>query len=301
MEHRRGLALGVTAYGLWGLFPLYWPLLEPAGAVEILAHRVLWSLVTVGALLLAVRRTSQLRALLADRRKRLYISAASVLIAVNWGVFIWAVNHDHVVETSLGYFINPLVTVLMGVLVLTETLRPLQWAALALAAVAVVVLTVELGRPPWVALALAFSFGFYGLAKKQANTGAVESLALETAVLAPVAAVYVGFVVSAGDNHFGTEGAGHAVLLALTGLVTAVPLLCFGAAATRLPMVTLGMLQYLAPIIQFGLGVWVFHEAMPAGRWIGFALVWLALVAFTTESVNHRRRQLRLAAEASAL
>ncbi|WP_235736499.1 EamA family transporter RarD [Nocardioides alcanivorans] len=301
MEERRGLALGASAYVMWGLFPLYWPLLEPAGAIEILAHRVLWSVITVGLLMLALRRTSQLRALLANPRQRMFIVLASVVIAINWGTFIWAVNHDHVVETSLGYFINPLVTVLMGVLILQESLRPLQWASLGLAAAAVVVLTVDYGRPPWVALALAGSFGVYGLAKKQAGAGAVESLALETAVMAPVALAYVVFVVVSGNSHFGTEGVGHAALLALTGVVTAVPLLCFGAAATRLPMVMLGLLQYLAPILQFVIGVWIFHEAMPSGRWIGFGLVWIALVAFTFEAVNHRRRQLRLAVEASAL
>ncbi len=301
MEERRGLALGVTAYALWGLFPLYWPLLKPAGAVEILSHRVLWSVLTVGILLVAFRRTAQLKALLANPRQRLFLVVASVVIAINWGTFIWAVNHDHVVETSLGYFINPLVTVLMGVLVLQESLRPLQWVALGLAAAAVVVLTIEIGRPPWVALALAFSFGTYGLAKKQANAGAVESLALETAVLAPAAAGYVAYVIATGDNHFGADGVGHATLLALTGVVTAVPLLCFGAAATRLPMVTLGLLQYLTPILQFSIGVWIFHEAMPTARWIGFGLVWIALIAFTFETINHRRRQFRLTAEASAL
>ena len=182
------------------------------------------------------------------------------------------------VETSLGYFINPLVTVLMGVLILGERLRPLQWVAMGVATLAVVVLTLDYGRLPWVALVLAFSFGTYGLAKKSANVGAVESLALETTLIAPFAAAYVGWLVATGHSNFASHGAGHALLLSSAGIVTAIPLICFGAAATRVSMVTLGLLQYLAPILQFALGVLYFHEDMPAGRWIGFVLVWVALV-----------------------
>lgn len=293
--------LGAAAYTMWGLFPLYWPLLEPAGAVEILAHRVAWSLVTMLALVLVVRRGARLRGLLADRRRRSILTLAAVVIAVNWGTYIWGVNNGHVVETSLGYFINPLVTVLMGVLILEERLRRLQWVALGIAALAVVGLTVEYGRPPWVALVLAFSFGSYGLAKKKANAGAVESLTFETMVLAPVAVGYIAFLVATGSSEFGPHGAGHVALLVGTGAITAIPLICFGAAATRVSMTTLGLLQYLAPTIQFALGVLVYDEPMPALRWVGFGLVWLALVIFTVESVNHRRRQLRLVAEASAL
>jgi len=300
-ESSRGFALGAAAYTMWGLFPLYWPLLEPAGAVEILAHRVAWSLVTMVALVFLVRRTRSMRALLADRRTRLILTGAAVVIAVNWGTYIWGVNNEHVVETSLGYFINPLVTVLMGVVVLSERLRPLQWVALAIAAVAVVGLTVEYGRPPWVALTLAVSFGLYGLAKKKAGAGAVESLTFETVVLAPVAVGYIGYLVWSGASEFGTNGTGHVVLMALTGVVTAIPLICFGAAATRVSLTTIGLLQYLAPTIQFALGVLLFREPMPTMRWVGFGLVWVALVIFTVEAVNHRRRQLRLAAEAAAL
>lgn len=300
-EQRRGFLLGVAAYGIWGAFPLYWPLLEPAGAVEILAHRILWSMLTMGVLVVVLGRGRHLRAILADRRTRTLLTVGAIVIAVNWATYIWGVNNGHVVETSLGYFINPLVTVLMGVLILGETMRRLQWMALGVAALAVVVLTVDYGRPPWIALVLACSFGTYGLAKKQADTGAVEGLAFETAVLAPVAAAYVGWLVVVGESGFGSHGLGHAALLMTTGAVTALPLICFGAAATRLPMVTLGLLQYLAPVLQFVVGLLVFHEEMPVGRWVGFGLVWLALVVFTVESVNHRRRQLRLAADASAL
>lgn len=300
-ESRRGFIFGVAAYGLWGAFPLYWPLLEPAGAVEILAHRVLWSLVTMGLLVVLLGRRRQFLALWRSRRSLAILGVAAVTIAFNWGTFIYGVNNDHVVETSLGYFINPLVTVLMGVLILGETLRRPQWVAMGIATVAVVVLTVDYGRLPWVALILAFSFGTYGLAKKQADAGAVESLALETVLLAPLAAMYVAWLVAAGRSDFGSHGAGHALLITTTGIVTAVPLICFGAAATRLPMVTIGLLQYLAPTIQFALGLLVFHEPMPAARWAGFGLVWIALMIFTVEAVNHRRRQLRLTAEAVAV
>jgi chloramphenicol-sensitive protein RarD len=299
-ESRRGFLLGVAAYSLWGAFPLYWPLLEPAGAVEILAHRVLWSAVTMALVVALMRRTPEVMAVVRDRRAFRILTFAAVVISFNWAAYIWGVNNGRVVETSLGYFINPLVTVLMGVLILGERLRRLQWVAMAIALVAVVVLTLDYGRPPWVALLLAFSFGTYGLLKKQAGVGAVESITVETMVLAPFAAAYIAWLVRAGESNFGTHGVGHALLLTTTGIITAVPLMFFGAAAIRVSMVSLGLLQYLAPTIQFALGLLVFHEDMPASRWIGFGLVWIALVIFTVEAVNHRRRQLRLVAQASA-
>ena len=299
-DSRRGLILGAAAYILWGTFPLYWTLLEPGGAVEILAHRIVWSLLTMVVILVLWRRVPQLKALLRDRRKLLLISVTAVVISLNWGGYIWGVNNGRVVETSLGYFINPLVTVLMGVLILDERLRRLQWVAMGIACVAVVVLTVDYGRPPWVALLLAFSFGTYGLAKKQAAVGAVESITFETVVLAPVAAAYIGWLVVSGDSNFESHGVGHALLFTTTGIITAIPLMLFGAAAIRVSMVSLGLLQYLAPTIQFALGILVFHEDMPASRWIGFGLVWVALAIFTVEALNHRRRQLQLIAHACA-
>ena len=300
-EQARGFLYGVAAYGLWGIFPLYWPLLAPSSAFEVLAHRICWSLLTMVALLLVLRRTPQLVAIVRDRRKRSLLLLASAVITLNWGGYIWGVTHGKVVETSLGYFINPLVTVLMGVVILGERLRPAQWVAIGIAFVAVVGLTVEYGRPPWIALLLAFSFGTYGLAKKQANVEAVESLTFETIVLAPFALGFLIWLGATGQAHYLGNGVGHVVLLASTGVVTAIPLLCFGAAAIRVPMTTLGLLQYLAPVLQFALGVTVLHEAMTPMRWVGFALVWLALVIFTVEAVRHRRRQLRLTAEACAI
>lgn len=279
------------------MFPLYWPLLEPAGAFEILAHRIVWSLVTMAVLVVALGRLRAVRRMLGSGRTVRLLTLAACLITVNWVVYIWGVNNGHVVETALGYFINPLVTVLMGVLILGERLRRLQWVAVGVAALAVVVLTVDYGRPPWVALALALSFGSYGLCKKQAGAPAIESITYETLVVGPLAAAYVAWLVLTGDSHFASHGAGHALLFVGTGVVTAVPLICFGGAAIRVPMTTLGLLQYLTPLLQFALGVLYFHENMPAGRWAGFGLVWVALAIFTADSLRQRRRTPRPDAE----
>ena len=291
------MILGLLAWAMWGFFPLYWPLLEPAGAVEILAHRIFWSLVVMLGVVVVMRKRAALLATFANRRTRWLLALAAVLITVNWGTYIYGVNSHHVVETSLGYFINPLVSVLLGVVVLGERLRRLQWAALALAGIAVLALTVEYGRPPWISLVLAFSFGSYGLAKKKANAGAVESLVLETALVAPVALGYIVFLMSTGASTFGTEGSRHVVLLVGTGVVTVIPLLCFGGAATRIPLSTLGLMQYLTPTVQFLLGILFFHEPMPAMRWVGFSLIWLALVLFTASTLGHRHQQRRVRAE----
>lgn len=293
-EQRQGLLLGAAAYLLWGAFPLYWPLLEPGGAAEILAHRIVWSLITMSLLVVLLRRRSQLRALLSDRRVMALLVVAALTITSNWATYIYGVNSGRVVETSLGYFINPLVTVLMGVFLLGERLRNLQWVAMGVGFVAVAVLTWDYGRPPYVALILAFSFGTYGLAKKTANVGAVESLTVETAVITPFALAYVAWLMATGASNFASNGPGHTLLVMSAGIVTAVPLICFGAAATRVSMVSLGLLQYLAPILQFGLGVLLFDEEMPPGRWAGFVLVWVALTLFTFEAVRHRRRLLQL-------
>jgi chloramphenicol-sensitive protein RarD len=239
-------------------------------------------------------RKGALRATFADRRTRWLLAVASVLISINWGTYIWGVNNHHVVEASLGYFINPLVSVLMGVLILGERLRRLQWVALGIAAVAVLALTVEYGRPPWVALILAFSFASYGLAKKKANAGAVESLVVETLFVSPVAIGYIVYLVVTGASTFGGNGGWHVVLMIGTGLVTVIPLLCFGGAATRIPLSTLGLMQYLTPSVQFALGVIVFHEPMPAMRLAGFALIWVSLALFTFEALRHLREQPRV-------
>ena len=292
--------LGALAYVLWGMFPLYWTHLQPAGAVELLAHRVLWSVVVMAVIVALWRRGPAVLTAVRDRRTALLLTVAAIVVSINWGGYIWGVNNGRVVETSLGYFINPLVTVLMGVFVLGERLRRLQWGAMAVAFGAVVVLALDYGRVPWIALVLAFSFGTYGLAKKQAGVGPVESLTFETLVLAPVAGAYVAWLVASGQSSFGSHGVGHAALIMTSGLITAIPLMLFGAAAIRVSMVSMGLMQYLAPTIQFVLGVFYFGEEMPPGRLVGFALVWLALVVFTVEALNHRHRQLRLVARSSA-
>lgn len=289
-RERRGVLFGIAAYGLWGLFPLFWPLISSAGAVEILSHRVVWSLVLLVGVLTATRRWSAVRAIVADRSSLLRLTAAAVVVAGNWGVYIWGVNSHHVVETSLGYFVNPLVTVLLGVLVLHEPLRPLQWSAVGLGTSAVVVLSVESGRPPWIALALAGSFGTYGFLKKRVNGGAAETLTVEAAVLFLPALGYLWWLRETGAGTFGTGSVSHSLLLASTGVVTAVPLMCFGAAATRVPLTTLGLLQYLTPTMQFLLGVLVRHEPMSAPRLAGFGLVWAALVVLTLDLLHANRR-----------
>ncbi|MFJ6982464.1 MULTISPECIES: EamA family transporter RarD [unclassified Streptomyces] len=286
---------------MWGLVPLFWPLLKPAGAGEILAHRMVWSLAFVAVALLVVRRWKWAGELLRSPRRLALVTVAAAVITVNWGVYIWAVNSGHVVEASLGYFINPLVTIAMGVLLLKERLRPVQWVAVGVGFAAVVVLTVGYGHPPWISLCLAFSFAVYGLVKKKVNLGGVESLAAETAIQFLPALGYLLWLSSRGEATFGTEGAGHAALLAATGVVTALPLVCFGAAAIRVPLSTLGLLQYMAPVFQFLLGVLYFGEAMPPERWAGFALVWLALVLLTADALRFTRRSAaRLAADGRA-
>ncbi|WP_051720525.1 EamA family transporter RarD [Streptomyces sp. NRRL F-2799] len=289
-EHRIGLLNGIAAYGMWGLVPLFWPLLKPAGAMEILAHRMVWSLVFVAVALVFVRRWAWAGELLRQPRKLGLIAVAAAVITVNWGVYIWAVNSGHVVEASLGYFINPLMTIALGVLLLKERLRPVQWAAVAVGFAAVVVLTVGYGQPPWISLCLAVSFATYGLVKKKVGLGGVESLAAETAIQFLPALAYLIWLSTRGDLTFATQGPGHAALLASTGIVTALPLVCFGAAAIRVPLSTLGLLQYLAPVFQFLLGILYFHEAMPPERWAGFALVWLALVLLTWDAMRSARR-----------
>ena len=282
------MALGATAYGLWGLFPLYWTLLSAAGALETLAHRMIWSLVVVVVIVAGTRRLASLRAVLRDRRKVLLLSAAAVLISANWAAYIWGVNNGRVVETALGYFTGPLVSVLMGVLLLGERLRRAQWTAVALGAVAIVVLVVGYGEVPWVALVLAFSFSTYGLVKKLADVGAVESLAVETGVTLLPALAYVVFLQVSGSGTFVSEGIGHTLLLVGGGFVTMVPLLAFAAAAVRIPLSMIGLLQYLAPMLQFAFGVLVFHEQMPLERWLGFGIVWLALIVLTIDGTRRR-------------
>ncbi|MFG1886840.1 EamA family transporter RarD [Micromonospora sp. NPDC049051] len=286
---RLGYLYGFVAYLLWGFFPLYLRLLRPAGPMEVLAHRIVWSVVFVALLLAAMRNIGFLRALARRPRALAGIGIAAALIAVNWGTYIYGVNSDRVVETALGYFINPLVVVLLGVTVLRERLRPTQWLALGICALAVAVLTVDYGRLPYLALVLAFSFAGYGFVKKRLGLPAAEGLFVESAALALPALAYLGWLTASGDGTFGQVSVWHSVLLVLAGAATAIPLLLFAGAANRLPLTGLGMIQYLAPVLQLGCGVLIFHEPMPPARLAGFALVWVALIVFTIDAVRHSR------------
>jgi chloramphenicol-sensitive protein RarD len=283
-EQRKGLVFGMAAYGMWGLFPLYWPLLKPAGATEILANRMMWAFVVVALLLTARRNWAWTAELRRSRRKLGLLLAAATAVSVNWGVYIWAVNRHQVVETSLGYFINPLVTVLLGVLVLRERLRPAQWIAVAVGGVAIAELIVGYGHFPWIALTLAGSFGSYGLLKKLAKVPAVESMAVESTYQLLPALAYESFLQ---QNHTAALGHVHwpvTVLLVCAGVVTAVPLICFAAAANRLPLSTMGLLQFMTPVLQLACGVFIAHETVPGTEWIGFGIVWLALALLTYDS-----------------
>jgi chloramphenicol-sensitive protein RarD len=284
---RTGLITAVGSYLLWGLFPLYWPLLKPAAPAEILAHRIVWSFVLLMGLLLVTGGVRWIREL--DRRKSLLLFAAAILMTINWGVFIYAVNSDRVVEASLGYFINPLVSVALAVGVLGERLRSRQRIAVGIAAAGAVVLTVAYGHLPWIALTLAGSFGTYGMVKKQIGLDGIRSMAVESTFLVVPAAAYLLWLAGSGSGTFTTDGAGHTALLVGAGVVTATPLILFGAAAIRLPLATLGLLQYINPVMQFLIGVIVYSEAMPAGRLAGFVLIWVALAVFTTDAIRAAR------------
>ncbi|WP_051441713.1 EamA family transporter RarD [Arthrobacter sp. H14] len=299
-EGTKGLLFGFGAYGLWGLLPLYFVVLEPAGPVEIVANRVVWSLIFC-ALLITFTKSWRVFGMAVSSPKVLgTLTVAALLIATNWLTYVYGVTSGHAIETSLGYFINPLVSVLIGVIVLKEKLRPLQWAAVAIGGVAVVVLTIAYGNLPIIAFTLALSFGAYGFVKKKVGrrVDAVTSLSVETAVLAPLAGGVMIWLAIAGDSTLGTEGSLHFWLLVASGVITAVPLLLFGAAASRLPLATVGFLQYLTPTMQFILAITVLGERMPLERWIGFGLVWVALIFLSTDMLRQYgvNRKLRTAA-----
>ncbi|MFE3775260.1 EamA family transporter RarD [Streptomyces sp. NPDC059122] len=299
-DQRAGLAYGLAAYTMWGLLPLYWHLLDAASPSEILAHRMMWSLPVALIILAALRRWSWIRPLLRQPKRLALVLVGAVVISLNWFLYIWAVNAGHVLEASLGYFINPLVSIAFGVLVLRERLRPLQWAAVAVGTLAVVVMTVAYGRMPWIALGLALSFATYGLVKKGVKLDGIEGFSAETALQVLPALGYLVFLGVRGEAVFVTGGTGQALLLSACGIATAVPLICFGASAMRLPLTTIGMLQYLAPTFQFLLGLTVFGEEMPPERWAGFALVWAALAMLTWDALRTARRARTALAAAGA-
>ncbi|CAN5437396.1 EamA family transporter RarD [soil metagenome] len=285
---RSGLLFGIGAYGSWGLFPAFFPLLKPAGAFEILAHRIVWSLVFMVAILAVVRRLGDLRRM--SGRTWALLACASALISVNWGIYVYAVNNGHVVDAALGYFINPLFSVALGVLIFRERVNRAQTVALVIAVAAVAVLAVEVGGPPVIALGLAVSFGLYGAVKKVLTVDPRVSVGVEAAIAAPIAIGYLAVLQVTGQGNFTNHGGGHIALMMLAGVFTAIPLLLFATAAQRLPLVTMGLLQYLTPALQMTWGVVVGHEPMPPARWLGFAMIWVALAVFSADALRRARK-----------
>ncbi len=289
----RGILIAVAAYLLWGAFPLYFKQIAVAAPLEIIGHRVLWSFVFCLLGVVAFRALPEFRAVLRNPRLRSGLMLAGVLVTLNWLVYVWGVVNDHIVDTALGYFINPLFTVTLAVLVLHERLRPAQWAAVGVGAAAVVVIAVGYGQIPWVALALALTFGLYGLVKNRVGgkVSPLVGLTVETAPLAPLALGYLIWLQVTSSGTFTGHGALHTTLLASAGIVTAIPLLLFAEASGRIPLSMMGLIQYLTPTLQFAFGVWINHEVMPPARWIGFGLVWIALIVLTADSLRVARQR----------
>jgi len=284
----RGLLLGFGAYFIWGVVPIYWPHLQPATALEILAHRVVWSLIFLAVIVSIQGKFHKVRAIVSNPRLLRLLFVAALLIAINWGIFIWASVSKHLLDSSLGYFITPLLSVALGVVFFHERLRRMQWFAVAVATCAVLYLSFALGAPPWIALSLASSFGLYGYVKKLANLPSIESLTVETLILTPVALGYLLWLEAQGVGSFGHHGTAHTLWLMSSGIVTAVPLMLFGAAAIRVPLTTMGMLQYLGPTLQYIIGISVFHEPMSGVRLIGFFITWSAIAIFTWDAIRNR-------------
>lgn len=285
-----GIVYAALAYAAWGVFPLYFRQVASVPSLEIVLHRTVWSLVFVLLLLAAMRRFGALAPVLRQPRQLLLFGVSALLLSGNWLMYVWAVNHGHVIDASLGYFINPLVYVLLGYLVLHERPRPVQWAAVALAGAGVVWLTWQAGQLPWIALVLAGSFGLYGLMRKTAPLGALEGLAMETLMLAPIAVPALAWWTLRGDGAMAHADASTIGWLLLAGPLTAVPLLLFAAGARRIPLATLGLLQYIGPTLQLAIGLWVFHEPFQPARAIGFVLIWAALALYSAEGVWMSRR-----------
>jgi len=283
-----GLLFGVSAYTLWGLFPIYWPLLKPANPLEIVSHRAVWTLIFCFIILALTKTLKSTLALLKRPKIVAGLFLSSILISINWIIYIYAANTGHVIEASLGYFINPLVVIATGVIVLKEKMRPLQWSAVGIATIGVAVLTIDYGRLPWIALGLALSWGSYGLAKKQLGLGALEGLSIETLLSS---GAYLGYLIWLGNRGEGQFS--HSLKLTLLliggGAVTAIPLLLFNGSTNRLPLTLVGLLQYITPTIQFCIGVWYYHEDMPAARWAGFLIIWVALISLALDLIRSSR------------
>ena len=287
-KNKLGLLFGISAYSLWGAFPLYWPLLEPANALEIVSHRAVWTVVFCIIVLIATKALKETLVTLQRPMVAIKLFLSSLLISINWLVYIWATNNGHVVEASLGYYINPLIIIGFGVILLKEKMRALQWVAVSIATLGVLVLTIDYGRLPWIAFVLAISWGSYGLIKKQLGLGALEGLAIETFISAFFYLGYLIYIGNQGTGQFGHSW-GLTLLLISAGAITAIPLLLFNGATTRLPFTTIGLLQYITPTLQFSIGVWIRHEEMPTARWVGFMIIWVALTALAIDLVRSNR------------
>jgi chloramphenicol-sensitive protein RarD len=280
----KGILNGIAAYALWGFFPIYWKLLQQVPALQVIGHRIGWSFILLIAFIWLTKQWNDFRSAALTSKNIVIYSIAAVLLTINWLVYVWGVNAGFIVETSLGYFINPLLSVLLGVIFLRERLRPVQWIPVALAAAGVLYLTLAYGRLPWIALTLAFTFGFYGFVKKLAPLGSLYGLTLETGIVFPVALIYLAVVEFTNTGAFLHDSALIDILLIGAGLVTTIPLLMFASAAKQIPLTVVGILQYIAPTLQFLIGVLIYHEPFDQSRLVGFGLVWLALILFSAES-----------------
>lgn len=286
---KKGILFSLGAYGLWGILPIYWKFIHDVPALEIISHRVIWSFLFVFSLVILNNSWHEFRPLAKNKKRLLPYLAMAILLSINWLTYVWGVKAGYIVETSLGYFINPLVSVLFGVLFLREKLRPWQWIAVGLAFLGVLYLTISYGRLPWIALTLAGSFGLYGLVKKTASLESLNGFTLETALMFLPAFGYLVYLEANGQGAFGHISAPTTALLALTGIVTGVPLVWFGMAARRIDLSTLGFLQYIAPTLQFLIGVFVYHEDFSRERLLGFSIIWAALLIFSVERMMVRR------------
>ena len=276
-KYRLGLIYGFSSYTLWGLFPLYWPLLQPATPLEMVAHRSVWSLVFCVILLAISHQLRSTFALMISPGIFWRFALAAFLISINWISYICAVNNEQIVEASLGYYMQPILLVMMGILAFKEEMRKVQWAAFIIATIGVIILTIDYGRPPWISFALAFSWSSYSFVKKNINLGSLQGLAIETLISSVFYGAFLIYLGTNGTGQFG-QSPGLTLLLIGAGLVTAIPLLLFNGATTRIPFTMIGLLQYLTPTIQFLLAVFLRHEPMPSGRWLGFVFIWLALI-----------------------
>ncbi|MFZ6648304.1 EamA family transporter RarD [Undibacterium sp. TJN25] len=290
---RKGILFASTSYILWGLFPLYFRALHEFAPIEILLHRMLWSLLFLSIVLLLRRQWSWLRDVIRQPKLVAGFAVSALLLSGNWFIYIWSINNGHVIDASLGYFMTPLVNVLLGFLLLHERLRPGQWLSVAMAACGVLWLAVQAGHVPWIGLALALTFGSYGLLRKTAKLGALEGLSLETLLLFPLAAAYLSILSNQGQSHFGDAATTSQIMLLAAGPITAIPLLMFAAGARLIPMATLGLLQYISPSLQLILGVWLFKESFDGERLIGFVAIWAALAVYSVEGLrnNYLSRQ----------